>query len=164
MAQHDKRAIAAVFETRDDARQAVKQLHERHITHTWFGTASVAEKDGGEETVAIDRPGFFSSNARNLVDALEERGVAPETARALETAIEPGQVILTVEPRDKDDSEVAAILQDAGGELVDELVSRGGRAGDGRTTRRAETFGEEFVDEDLPADYYEEIFYFTTVR
>jgi hypothetical protein len=164
MAQDDKRAIAAIFETRDDARQAIKQLHKQHYTHTWFGMTSVAEKDGGKETVAIDKPGFFSSNAQNLAEALEKHGVPPQTARALETAITPGQAVLTVEPREQATSEAAAILESTGGELADEAIARAGQDAAARRRRRVEAFGEDIAGDDLPVDYVEEIFYFTTIR
>jgi hypothetical protein len=161
---HDKhahgRAITAIFDTRDDARSAIAELHKKHFTHTWFGVTSVAETDDGDETVTIDKPGFFSSTAQNIVDALEEHGVPPETAHALEPVIEPGQAILTVDPRDKDAAEAMTILESAGGEIAESAISR---TNDGGSTVRSRFDGGPAMNAaELPETYYEEIFYFRT--
>ena len=95
--------IAATFGSREEARRAIKELHKHHLTKTWYGITSEAQTRSGDQVVTIEpgQPGFFSADARSIVDALVARGVQGTTARALESSIAPGSSIVTVELKEK---------------------------------------------------------------
>ena len=106
--------VVAVFASRAEARSAIAGLHKAKYTHTWLGTTSVAEADGGDQTLTVESGGFFAGS-QSLVDALVSHGVTGEKARALEGRIEPGDAILTIDPKDKDIEPAVQIVKEHGG-------------------------------------------------
>ena len=154
-----ERVIAALFPSRQDARDAIKLLHKAHYTHTWLGTTSLAVTSAGDETIALEdaSPGlFFSKKSQSLVDALVDHGVAGEVARAIAPLITVGTAVLVLDPKDKDPREAETIIEDAGGEIASEgLESLGGQFGTGVGA------GLEDEDDDVDDDVYVEVFYLT---
>ena len=121
MADHDKhdkheqdRTIAALFQSRAEARATIAALHKAKYSHTWLGSTSVAETAGGDETVTVETGGFFSGT-QSLVDALVSRGVTGDAARRLEHRVEAGNALLTVDPKDRDLREALDIIEAHGG-------------------------------------------------
>jgi hypothetical protein len=125
MSDHDKhdhknepgRSVAALFQSRAEARAAVSALHKAKYTHTWMGTTSIAETSTGDAAVTVETGGFFSGT-ESLVDALVKQGVLGDTARALEARVEPGNAVVTVDPKDKATSEVLSIIEMHGGRTL----------------------------------------------
>ena len=128
MADHDKhdhhdqgaepwRAIAALFQSREEARAAIKGLHKADYKHTWLGTTSIGEKASGEETVTVETGGFFAGS-ESLVDSLVKRGVPGESARMLESYIEPGNAVLTVDMKDREPQEAIDVITLHGGRVA----------------------------------------------
>ncbi len=128
MADHDKhdkepdRTIAALFQSRAEARATIAALHKAKYSHTWLGSTSVAETAGGEEAVTVESGGFFSGT-QSLVDALVSRGVTGDAARSLEHRVEPGNALLTVDPKDRDLREALDIIEAHGGRSAHALGS-----------------------------------------
>jgi hypothetical protein len=125
MADHEKhehtdeygRTIAALFQSREEARSAVKPLHKAHYKQTWIGTTSIAEKASGDPVTTVETGGFFSGT-ESLIDTLVKRGVHGDAARSLETRIEPGNAVLTVDPKDHGSQEAIDILTRHGGRVA----------------------------------------------
>jgi hypothetical protein len=110
-------SIVAVFGSKAEAQSAVTALHKAHFKDTWLGTTSLAETNRGEAAVTVESDSF-ASGAQNLVEALVAHGVLGDTARSFESAIEPGDALVTVGPKDKDPAEARAILAGHGGNFV----------------------------------------------
>lgn len=119
--KHDRepgRSIAARFTSPAEAREAVAALHKAHYTHTWLGTTSVAIASGGDETVTVESGGGFFSQTHSLVDALVSHGVLGDTAREIERALDPGDALVTVDPKDRDVLEAISLLEQHGGRIA----------------------------------------------
>ncbi len=129
------RSIVAIFQSRAEGHEAIGALHKAHFKTSWLGTTSIAETDRGDEAVTVETGGFFSS-AQSLVDALVTRGVSGESARALEGEIEPGNALVTVDPKDRPADEASEILERFGGRVYG---SRGASAARPRTTSGSTT-------------------------
>jgi hypothetical protein len=115
--QHEaEHTIVAVFESRAEARSAIAALHKAKYTHTWLGTTSIAETAGGDETLTVETSGFFAGS-QSLVDALVSHGVSGNTARSLDGRMEPGNALLTINPKDKDPGEAIVIVERNGGRV-----------------------------------------------
>ena len=112
------RAIAARFASASEARAAVAALHKAHYTHTWLGTTSVAVASGGTETVTVDSGGGFFSQTHSLVDALVTHGVLGQTAREIERNIDPGEALVTVDPKDRDALQAISLLEQHGAHIA----------------------------------------------
>ena len=148
--KHDKPefpASVAVFGSQAEARAAIAALHKAHYTHTWLGATSLAETDRGEETVRVETGGFFSGT-ESLVDALVKHGVHGDAARAIETGIEPGDAVVTVDPKNKDPQEALALLEGHGGRIGNASFANasglsGARASTALLPREADAAWEE---------------------
>jgi len=146
------RSTVAIFGSRAEAREAMAALHKAHFTHTWLGTTSMAQADGGAETLTVEsaQSGGFFGGTGSLVDALVSHGVLGDTARQVEATVEPGDALLTLDPKDKDLSEALSIIEAHGGRI-------GGRTYATPFARTARTsLGMEYPAE---SDYAEETFY-----
>jgi len=155
--RHDKgnepsRAIAALFQSRDEARGAIAELHKQHYTHTWLGVTHAARTDTGADVVRVEETGFFSLRSENIVDALVKHGVPIEIARSINESIEPGEAILTVDPKEKNAADAAAIIQSAGGEQA-------GAGFTGASRRARAEFLIDLADDRLNDIAFEEVFY-----
>lgn len=118
---HDNKAgrsIAARFKSTAEARAAIAALHKAHYTHTWLGTTSVAVASGGEETVIVESGGGFFSHTQSLIDALVSHGVLGDTARQIEPTLDPGDALVTVDPKDRDILEATSLLEQHGGHIA----------------------------------------------
>lgn len=152
--QHERkdepaRAIVARFQSRSEAREAISALHKAKYKHTWLGTTSVAETPSGE-TITVESGGFFSGT-ESLVDALVSRGVPGETARNLEGALDAGDALVTIDPKDEDPATALDILRSYGGEVA------GGQSV--RATRRDFAMPETDGSRDADFEYEEAVFF-----
>lgn len=120
-----RRTIIALFASRAEGREAIAALHKANYKHTWLGTTSLADTPRGE-TVTVESGGFFSGT-QSLVEALVSRGVNGAAAHRLEGEIEPGNALLTLDPKDEDPAQALAIMQSYGGRVA------GGEDGFGTT-------------------------------
>ncbi len=111
------RSIVARFASEAEAREAIAALHKAHYTHTWLGVTSVAVTSGGDEAVTVESGGFFSKS-ESLVDALVAHGVLGDTAREMERTLNPGDALLTVDPKDRDALEATSLLEQHGGHIA----------------------------------------------
>lgn len=121
--KHDKdhkagRSIAARFTSVAEAREAITALHKAHYTHTWLGTTSVAVATGGDETVTVESGSGFFSQTQSLVDALVAHGVLGDTARQIERSLDPGDALITVDPKDRDVLEATSLIEQHGGHIA----------------------------------------------
>jgi hypothetical protein len=116
------RSIAARFGSAAEAREAIAALHKEHYTHTWLGTTSVAKTDTGDEAVTVESGGGFFSQTHSLVDALVSHGVLGDTARKIEATIEPGEALLTVDPKDRDVLEAISLVEQHGGHIAGHTI------------------------------------------
>jgi pyrroline-5-carboxylate reductase len=157
-------SVSAIFASRETARQAVASLHAHHFRSVWSGVTSLTERDGGAETVAIEAPGFFSLKSQSLVDALVEHGVDAETARGIEPIIAAGEVIVIVDPGERDASEAARLLEADGGELSEAVMDRGTPRAGATTFSAADRVPEGIGEDDDGIVYVEEIFYLTILE
>lgn len=138
-------AIAAVFDSREEAKRAIGALHKAHFKKTWFGTTSTAVANSGDETLTAEGQGggFFSQDARPLVDALIAADVDGDTARRIEREAVPGCAIVTVRPPDDDKVDPSTAV---------EILSRYGGRVDGRTAVGAGSLGSRSTYEPVGAD------------
>ncbi len=145
------RSVVALFGSAEEARQAIAALHKSHFTHTWLGMTSLAENSRGDAAVTVESTGGFFSKTESLVDALVKHGVHGDTARIVESDIEPGSAVVTIDPKKRDASEATAIVREFGGKLPNES-SFSGNGG----------VSEEYFDDGLDDDpglYTEDTFY-----
>ena len=135
MADHDNRknhdhkhepgrSMVALFQSRAEGRSAISALHKAKYTHTWLGATSVAETAGGNEAVTVEKGGFFSGT-ESLVEALVSKGVLGDEARAIEGRVESGNVVVSVDPKDRALDEAARIIEQHGGRLGGKLMGEG---------------------------------------
>ncbi len=136
---YDRGTVAAIFDTRDDAKHALQDLHDAGFHKTWMGVTTAADtaagtyndpgtapaaSTGGTTQVETAEGGFGASIARffgedgreSLYDALTKRGVPQSDALALDHQMLGGGAVITVEAKDRYD-EVLQILQKGRGEV-----------------------------------------------
>lgn len=140
---YDRGTIAAIFDSRDEAKHALQDLHDAGFHKTWMGVTSAPDAGGselggtyadaalatpvaaGEHTVESAEGGFGASLARffgedgreSLHEALTKRGVPSSDALALDRQIQNGGVVITVEANGRYD-EVIQILRSGRGEIA----------------------------------------------
>lgn len=91
--------LAAIFATKHDARDAVKDLHKAGFKNTWLGTTTAPDGDTGEPMV--EDPGglarFISAGGdrMSLHKALIAHGILEQQAQRIEREIAPGCTIVT---------------------------------------------------------------------
>jgi hypothetical protein len=153
--------IAALFPDRTSAHRAVKELKHEHFHHIWSGVTSLAQTRGGDTTVTVaDADAFSPLRSQTIAEALAAHGIPPERARELEPSIDPGDVIVVVEPKDeRHTADISAILERLGGRVIGtnaygaSTLARGGAAQPGSTIADFNS-----GDDDFPVDaYYEEV-------
>ena len=111
------RAVAALFQTKAEGKAAIAALHKAKMTHTWFGTTSIAATSTGDEAVTVESGGFFSGT-ESLVEALVSHGVLGDEARELEGQIQAGNVVVSVDPKDHGKAEAIDLLTHLGGRVA----------------------------------------------
>ena len=93
------KALAAVYATQADARNAIKDLHKAGFKQTWLGLTKPADSQSGE-TMVEDTSGlgrFLSlSDRMPLHKALLSHGISEPQAADIEGEIAPGCAIVTV--------------------------------------------------------------------
>jgi hypothetical protein len=152
-------AIAAMFQSREEAKRAIGALHKAHFKKTWFGTTSVAVDASGEEKITTESSGggLFSNDAGSLVDALVKYDVDGDTARRIEAEAQPGCAIVAVKPPDDgkhEPSEAMEILSRYGGKVQGRSLAGAGVGSAGSTYS---PLGDDDFDDSLV--YEETTFY-----
>jgi uncharacterized protein (TIGR02271 family) len=123
---YDRGTVAAIFDTRDQAAYALKDLHAAGFHKTWMGvTGAPSATFDAEHEVETAEGGFGAALARffgedgraSLYDALTKRGVPSSDALALDNRMHDGGAVITVEAEDRYD-DVFAILRKDRGEIA----------------------------------------------
>ena len=138
------RALAARFASAAEAREAVAALHKAHYKHTWFGATSVGVDNTGTPKVTVESHDGLLSETHGLVDALVSHGVLGDTARSIEHDLQPGEALVTVEPKDRDVRGAIAILEEHGGSVDGRTFEAGMWASDVTTRGNASTIQPPF--------------------
>jgi uncharacterized protein (TIGR02271 family) len=138
---YDRGTLAAIFDTPDQAKQALKDLHEADFKKTWMGvTASLAgtpsglyepasdpftadrTADGDIIVETVEGGGFGGALSRffgefdqqSLHDALIHQGIPASDAVALEAKMHDGGAVITVQVHDRYDEALLILRQDRG--------------------------------------------------
>ncbi len=123
----DAGTVAAVFNDRESARDAVADLHDAGYHHAWLGVTRTDLDDAGEPTLESEGAGgfmeavgrFFSgdgSDGRALHETLVHRGLSEQQARRIDASIVPGNAVVTVDGND-DPGGATRIMRRAGGRI-----------------------------------------------
>ncbi len=121
---YDRGTIAAIFDTREDAKYALQDLHDAGFHKTWMGVTSAESAPttaGAGTQVETAEGGFGASLARffgesgadSLYDALTKRGVPHSDALALDHGLHAGGAVITVEAKDRYDEAIQILKQDS---------------------------------------------------
>jgi hypothetical protein len=150
---YDRGTVAAVFDTRDQAAHALRDLHEAGFHKTWMGVtranaAPFAEHklESAERGIGASLARFFGEDGgQSLYDALTKRGVPSSDALALDNLIHNGGAVVTVEAMDRYDDVFAILRQDRG-----EIASAASGLGSATSAESIATAAAE-EDSDAPS-------------
>lgn len=124
--------LAATFNDRDSARDAIKQLHEQGFHKAWVGLTKPMDGEGGGDrytgattATAADETmvqpenwlaRMFGESEQSLHDALVKHGVRESDLRSLR-ALVPGTAILTIDGSNHPEL-AAQVISECGGTLI----------------------------------------------
>ena len=131
---YDSGTVAAIFDTRDDAKRALEDLHQAGFHKTWMGVTHVQEYEPADlnaaapavapqrEVETAEGGGFGASLARffgeddrqSLYEALTKRGVPSSDALALDERMHGGGAVITVEAEGRYDDVLQILTRDRG--------------------------------------------------
>ncbi len=134
---YDKQSIAAIFDTVEDAKEAVRDLHDGGFHKTWIGVTAFAGDDTDATDAAPNRAGearsattvrteegggfgaavarfFGEENNESFADALARRGIPRTDALALENRMHDGAAVLTVDVNDRYDLAMQILRENQG--------------------------------------------------
>lgn len=112
MQQRNERfgSLVVTFPTRAIADEAIRELHQAGVRHTWLGVAKMTEPEASEEPQSarherVDdlalshavRRWFHRDRDETLYDALREHGVGEEDARRIDGGVAEGNCVLVAE-------------------------------------------------------------------
>ena len=148
---YDSGTVAAIFDTREDAKRALEDLHEAGFHKTWMGVTRVPEyiptdinaaapSAASQHEVETAEGGFGASLARffgeddrqSLYEALTKRGVPSSDALALDDRMHDGGAVITVEADGRYDDVVRILTRDRG-DVASDTVGLGATAATGTT-------------------------------
>lgn len=120
-AQRPTNTLAAIFATKQDARDAIKDLHKAGFKNTWLGTTTSPDGDTGapmvEESGGLARFISAGGDRMSLHKALIQHGIVEDQAQRIEREIAPGCTIVTAYGEDNPDK-VEELLEVHKGHVV----------------------------------------------
>ena len=175
---YDERAVAAIFDSLEQAKDAARDLHDAGFHGTWVGVVAVSDdyeegdgttgdaaiatdhvtRAGSENTVRTAAGGGFGAslarffgeeNHKSLVEALMDRGIPWSDAAALDRLMTDGGAVLTVDVGDDYDLVVRSLRND-GGMFTDrnDPAMGGRRPSDAASTTNGEPGGSATLQPD----------------
>lgn len=138
---YDRGTLAAIFDTPEQAKQALKDLHAADFKKTWMGATATSSglpsgvyepatntftpdssANAGVQVETIEGGGFGGalsrffgeSNQQSLHEALIAQGVPASDAVALEDKMHDGGAVITVQVQDRYDEAIQILRQDRG--------------------------------------------------